>query len=305
MPSPTLRDVHLDTALSNISIAYRNELYIAEQVFPVVQVQKKSDYYFIFDKGAWFRDEVAVRAPGTRAKRADYSITTGSYVCINYALAKAIPDEVRRNADAPLRPDVEATEFVTDALLRAQERRVAALVAGSTNWAYSSSPTTQWSSDTSDPLGDLDDAINAVVKAIGRMPNTLVMSWDVWRQLRLHPDLLDRVKYTRPSGRVEPNDLSGWLGINKVLIGTAIYDASQEGQTSSISYIWGDDVWIGYVPPAANLMTPAAGYVLQWGDREVRRFREDQERQDVVEACHYTDEVITASDAGALIYNAV
>jgi len=52
-------------------------------------------------------------------------------------------------------------------------------------------------------------------------------------------------------------------------------------------------------------MTPAAGYVLEWGNRTVRRYREDQEHQDVVEAMHYTDEVITASDSGAVLYNCV
>ena len=71
MARPTRNDVHLNAALTNISIAYKNPSYIAEQVFPVVRVQKQSDYYFIFDAGAWFRDEVQVRAPGTRAARAD------------------------------------------------------------------------------------------------------------------------------------------------------------------------------------------------------------------------------------------
>lgn len=305
MPAPTVRDVHLDAAMSQISIAYRNGLYIAEQVFPTVPVQKRSDYFYIFNEDAWFRDEVKVRAHGTRAKRADYTLTTGSYVCLNYALAKAIPDEVRDNADAPLRVDVEATEFVTDALMRAAERRVASLITTSTNWAQSASPATQWTSDTSDPLGDIDDAINGVVSRIGRMPNTMVMSWDVWRALRVHPDLLDRVKYTRESGRVEPSDLMGWFGVDKVLVGTAIYDQAQEGQTASPAYIWGDDLWVGYVPSRAALMEPAAGYVLRWGNFEVNRFREDQERQDVVEAAHYTDEVVTASNAGGIVYDAI
>ncbi len=305
MPSPTLRDVHIDAPLTNISVAYINTNFIGEQIFPRVPVNKKTDLYFVFPKDAWFRDEVAIRAPGARAHAADYEVTTASYMCITYALSKLVPDEVRANADTPLRPDVEATEFVTNHLLRAQERRIAALVTGSTNWSYAASPTTQWSSDTSDPFSDIVNAVDGVVGAIGEMPNVGVMSWPVWRSLQQHPDLLDRVKYTRPSGALMLSDLSSWFGLDRLYVGTALYNSAQEGATVSMSYIWDDDFWVGYVPSTPALMTPAAGYTLEWMGRQVRRFRREEEYTDVVEASHSTDEIISASDAGAVVYNAV
>ena len=127
MPRPTLRDVHVDQPLSAFSQAYWNDSYIAAQVFPEVRVDNKSDVYFVFDENAFFRRRAKPRAPGTRSQRADYSISTASYLCLSYALAKEIPDEVRDNADAPLRPDFNATEFVSDALMLDQEVRVAQL----------------------------------------------------------------------------------------------------------------------------------------------------------------------------------
>ena len=51
MPNPTVRDVHIDSAMGEISIAYHNQNYIWSQVFPEVPVQKRSDYYFVFPKG--------------------------------------------------------------------------------------------------------------------------------------------------------------------------------------------------------------------------------------------------------------
>jgi len=304
MPNPTPRDVHIERPLTEFSIAYRNQLYIGQQVFPAVGVQKQTDFYFVFDKQSWFRNIVAKRSPGTRAQRADYMVSTASYVAINYALAKGIPDEVRENADNPLRPDVEATEFVTDALLRAQEIRVANIVTASTAWNYAASPTTQWSSDVSDPLGDIEAAINNVIAVTGRQPNIAVMSWGTWRYLKNHPDLLDRIKFTRPGATAEPGDIAGWFGLDKVLIGTALVDNAAEGAAASMAYVWGSAFWTGYVASAPALMTPSAGYALEWQSRSVRRYREDQEHQDVLEASHYTAEVVTASDAGAVIYSA-
>jgi hypothetical protein len=210
------------------------------------------------------------------------------------------------NADAALRPDIDGTEYVADALLRYKEKLIADKTTGGSGlWVYSATPSVAWTADTSDPFGDIDTAINGVVSVTGVIPNVAVMSWDVWRNLRQHPDFLDRVKYTRPGARLEPSDLGAWFGFTKVLVGSAVIDSALEGATASQSYIWGDQFWCGYVPQVPSLRTPAAGYVLQWGNREVRRYREEQEHQDVLEAQEAYAVVITASDAGAVLYNAV
>lgn len=305
MANPSSRDVHVNQPLSRVSIAYRNAAYIADQIFPILSVDKQSDVYWVYDKQSWFRNRSSTRAPGTRANRADYGVTTASYLCINDALAKGITDEVRNNADAPLRPDITATEFVTDGLLLALESRVATIITACANWSNASNPSVKWSDDTSDPLGDIDTAVNAVVSTIGRAPNVAVMSWDVWRHLRQHPDFMDRVKYTRASGRLEVSDLASWFEFDKILVGKALIDSAVEGRTESISYVWGDDFWCGYVPAAPALEVPAAGYVLTWGGRKVERFREDQEKQDVVSAEWYTDEIVTASDAASILADCV
>ena len=47
MTAPTVSQVHLDRALPNVSVAYRNANYIGDLVFPSVVVQKISDKYFV------------------------------------------------------------------------------------------------------------------------------------------------------------------------------------------------------------------------------------------------------------------
>lgn len=214
--------------------------------------------------------------------------------------------EVYANADSAFRPAVEAVELITDGLLRAQELRVANLTTGgSALWANSFAPAIQWSSDSSDPYTDFDNAIANVVNTTGVMPNTAVMSYDVWRALRKHPDFLERIKYTRNDGVVNLNDMKQWFNIDKWLIGTALYDTAREGQTSSMAQIWGDGVWIGYVPANAALLTPAAGYTFEWAGRQIRTFRMDQERTDVFEVSHNLVEKICASDVGTVLANVI
>jgi hypothetical protein len=213
--------------------------------------------------------------------------------------------EVRNNADSPLRPDIEATEFVTDKLLLGRELRVAALTTGgSGTWVYSDTPTVAWTSDSSAPLTDIEALLNGVIGSIGRFPNVAVMSWAVWKALRNHPDLLARVGDTRDR-IVRIEDLQQWTGIPKILVGMQIYDAGKEGATSSIGYVWGDQFWAGYVPANASLMTPAAGYTFTWENRQVKRYRLELEHSDEIEVEESTDERVSASDAGGVLYNCV
>src|SRR3990172_3951628 len=300
MPRPTARDSHIDRAMTNISIAYRNNAYIAEEVFPLVTVDKQSDLYFVFDKASWFRARSGPRAPGTRAPRADYTLSSSPYLCIKYSLTKEISGEGRKNGYAPLAPDLTATQFVTDGLLLGLEKRVATLVTACANWAAASNPGTLWSTTTSDIWADIDTAVNAVVSSIGREPNVAIMGWPVWKAMRNHPDFIDRVKYTRQTGRVEPEDIRSWFGFEKVLIGKAVENTSLPGAAVSMSFVWGKHFWVGYVTNAPALEQPSAGYIFRWGNRTVERFRMDQEHTDILAAEWHTDEVITASDAGAI-----
>ena len=45
---PFKSQLHVDTLLSNISVKYRSNEFIAMKIFPEVQVQKDSDRYRIY-----------------------------------------------------------------------------------------------------------------------------------------------------------------------------------------------------------------------------------------------------------------
>ena len=303
MARPTSRDVHIDAALSNISIAYKNETYIWDQVFPIVPVEKRSDEYFVYPKAYWFADEAQQRSPGTRAARGGYTVSSCTYTTQEYAIGKAVPDEVRDNADDPIKPEIESVEYVTDKILLRLERDVAGNVFGD-HWSGSATPSPTWDDDTSDPLRDVQDAISTFIATIGRKPNVGVMGYQVLSDLKLHPDILDRIKYTE-RGIVTEALLASLFGLDKLLVGTAIYNSAAEEVTAVLAYIWGKDFWLGYVPPSPGLMIPAAGYVFEWQARQVERFREDQEKQDIFTASMNWDVELTAADAGYKLVSVV
>lgn len=308
MPSPTSNQVHIDQPLTNISLAYRNDEagYIAEKVFPRVPVRKQSDKYFTYVKADWFRDEMDRRAPGARSVRVDYGISTDSYLAEVYGVAKGIPDEVYDNVDSPLQPLAEATEFLTDKAFIKKEIQVAAIAFG-TGWSSSATPSILWDLDTSNPIGDAATAVNTVEQNIGRTPNLGVIGGDLWRHLMQHPDLVDRIKGAAGPGQpaiLTESAIAALLGVNSLAIGKAMKENALEGQTSSRARIWGLHALFVYVTGSPALRTPNAGYVFEWNTRQVNRYREEQEHQDVVEVTQSFDVKLVATDAAYFYKNA-
>ena len=308
MAAPTLSQVHIKSANDRISIAYRNENYVATQLFPVIPVQHQSDEFFVFDKSSWFRNEAGPRAPGTRGPQSEYSISSCSYACRPVAHTALVPDEIVENADNPLDPRRQAIEFATDKVLLYLEVDVAAKAFGNSVWSSSATPGTTWDNDASDPITDVQVGVEAVVALIGREPNVMIMGRNVWTDLRTHPDLLALVYPATAGpqrGLITPAQLATIFGVDKLLIGNAIYTTSAEGTTATYSFVWGKHALLAYVPPAAGLMVPAAGYIFAHKDRVVETFRRDEEKTDVfrVEMSYACQ--ATAADAGYLFKSCV
>lgn len=269
MPQPSPSDVHVDAILTTMSVAYMQSAanFIADRVFPSVTVDKQSDKYFVYTKGDWFRDEAEKRAPATESAGGGWNVSTASYSCDVYAFHKDIDDQTRANADAPLNIDREATEFVTQRLLLRKEL----------DWTNTYFKTGVWGTDvvggtdftawdnyaSSDPIDDVETGKETILGETGFMPNTLVMGYQTLRQLRHHPDIVDRMKYT---GRDVASEqiLSQLFGVDRILVSRAIYNSAAEGATDSFGFVNGKNALLCYVPASAGLLTPAAGYTFAW-----------------------------------------
>ena len=298
MPQPQLSDVHIDRALRNVALRYSNNLFIADMPAPVVPVTKESDKYFIFTKGDWFRDEADNdRQPGTRAPRGGFTLSNAEYACKEAAHATPVPDRIRENADDPLRPWEDAARFSSNMVLLRKERRVAATLFVSSTWGTDWSGT-QWSDFVnSDPASDMATAKSTIVGSAGVEPNLLVMGREVMDKLQQHPDGLDRFKHTQ-TGIMTPEMVAAWLGVPRIVVGSAIVNTGAEGATVSMSNIWGKHALLMYVTASPSISEPSAAYTFRRGGMNTKRWREEAEAQDVVEANQLFDTKRTATDCG-------
>jgi hypothetical protein len=324
MPQPNVNNVHIDAILTNISVAYLQNTanFVADKVFPVIPVDKKSDLYFKYTKEDWFRDEAQRRADGTPSAGSGYGLQTETYSTDVYAFHKDIGDQTRANADNPLNPDMEATQFVTQRLLLRKEVQwvqdfFTASAWGSnvvTGTATTQQAGTYWSdyvnnptSYTSDPIAQVDIAKASVLQNTGYEPNTFVLGYKVFQVLKNHPLLIDRYKFTQAGAIITEELLAQLFGVERVLVAKAVVNNGVEGNASqSFSFVTGNSALLCYSAPNPGLLTPSAGYTFMWTGVSgglgttvgVSRFRMEELKADRVEGEIAFDNKVVAQDLG-------
>ena len=325
MAQPSLNDVHVDAILTNISIAYmqNRDNFIADKVFPIIPVDKKSDKFFTYTKNDWFRDEAQRRAPATESAGGGYNLSTDTYSADVFAFHKDVPDQIVANADAPLNPLREAAEFVTHRLLLRRELQFVTdfmsagvwgtTIAGTAGTATPGTFATQWSNYTSsDPIEDVEAGKAEILSNTGMEANTLVLGYEVFRQLKNHPDLVDRIKYTS-SQTITADMIAAMFDIPRVIVSKAIKATNNEGATQAYAFATGKTAMLCHVAPNPGLMTPSAGYTFSWtgvsgGLGQVigtSQFRMDSIRASRVEAEMAFDNKVIGADLGYFWNNIV
>jgi hypothetical protein len=280
-------NVHVDKILTEISLGWPNNGLVGEQLFPAVTVKKQSDKYYVFGREGWSPED-DLRGPGSIAHEIPgLALSTDTYYAQEHALQIPIPDEERENADQGLTPDRDATELLTSKIMLGRELAMRNMVTTAANYnasnqkVYIDSNTQYDEGAGSTPLADFRLARNTIHSKIFMEPNVALIPWRVMSALEDHTDFISRIQYTERA-IMTPEILQSILGIEKVIVPGAGYNTAKAGQSVSLSYIWGDDIVVAYVPPRPGRMIPAFGYEFQWGNQFVDRWREEPRVSDLI-----------------------
>ncbi len=321
MPQNNVKETMVTGPLQNVSVAYKNQSYIGDRVFRILDGVDPKAKIAVYSKGAWFRNDAGIRGPGARAKRSGYPIAWASLATEEYAFAAEVTDEDRRFAKSkntpPLQPDIDAIEFTSDKIDLSKEARIAAMITGGT-WADGNSGGADakglWSPEgaTNTFLTDIAAGRKAIQARSGVKPNCLLLDFATYEALKQCAAILDKIKYTQ-RGVLTAELLAALLDLEEVLVGEAIVNTAKEtkaGTEFTSRYIWEVNAGKGmgflfHRPKSPGRKVPAPGYQARvaYESGAVRRtttWREPAEHQDVYEVAEETDFVLVDAALGYL-----
>jgi len=279
----TATDLYVDKPLEQVSIAYKNAEYIAEKAFPKIMVTQETGLIYKKDFSNFAIKDLQ-RGDKSPSRQSGYNVDTDTtYRIVNYALHDVITKGMKDMAQAPMNPEADAVEDLTDILLLNKEYITAAKVFNTATFSgYTEALSAGGSRDQWDDFA-LSNPILDVTYAKGKIRTNsgvtsgieCIIGNAVWEALQNHPDLLDRMTVT--SDKVVSEAIAAKvLGVDALHVGKTVYNSANEGQTFTGGDVWGKYVLV-YHKGMPKLKTSAAvalidggNYVRKWTDNDLR-----------------------------------
>ena len=267
----------VDKLLTQASAAYIPEGYACEKILAEVRVAQKSgrlakygtnhlrvETNYIGGRGEYRRVEAVTRSQDT-------------YTVEGHGREGLVTKDDKVNLDSPYDAMRDEVIGLTTQLMIEKEKTLGDALGDTATLTQNTtlSGTAQWNDySNSDPLGDASTARTTIQDGCGRPPNALIMSWQVWNQIRFSSKILDALgyKYNRGGGLTH-DELAVAFGVSKLIISEVMYESSAEGQTSSLSPAFGKNAIFAVVPDRAAPYQVSLGYrIQQAGPRKVYKY---------------------------------
>jgi len=285
-------EASVNPTLTNYASGVLNDLQSATADFlaPQVQVPATIGQYKAYDDKNAFQIHDTSRGVGGPARRIFMDVSEPTYNCLPQALEITI-DDSERDAAGTLNPlDLEQAKVKTlvQSSVLSHERHVITTV----NAAVTANGVTvgggvmgTWSAAGTDPVVQIDYLIEAIAKATGQLPNSILMGMTAWRRFRNNAKVIEKQPGAALIG-LNQGQASAML-INPstdIRLSTMAYDTTKEGKTRSQAFVNGDDVYIFVRSASPTIYDPSALKTFaggRGGVSAVREYRDESSRSDI------------------------
>ncbi len=302
----------IDPILTTHALGYKHPARVGHVLFPQVPVQQRGGTILEFGKES-FRLINARRAPGADTGIIAFGYEGKPYQLVQDALNSTIPTEHMQ--DARQVPNIDlgmrAVNQVMQQLTLLLETEQAELATNPDNYSDNNketlSGTSKWTSPSSDPLGDIDQAKEVVRQSAGVDPNRMVISKTIFNALKVHPKITERFKYTS-SESITVDMLANYFDLDQIGVGKALALSEDGGVDSSFKDVWQDTAVLAYVPSESlGFEEPSFGYTytLQGHPFVEKPFYDHGRKSWVYGVTYERKPVLSGIDAGFLFQNAV
>lgn len=298
--------------------------YFAKSMFPVCPVNLSSDNYYVFDKEDLLRDSWQRKPAYGKVSPTVVSEHTETYNCKVDQMIMGIDqirqtDLTRRQGPSVMQPKQQRTKTIAEQANIHQDRLFAENYFKAGVWANekagvdSTAPASgqfiKFSNANSDPIAFVDAEKTEMNQQTGRMPNRLGLGINVFNKLKIHPAILERVKYggsTANPASVTANVLAQLFGVEKVVVLKSIMNKAETGAGEDMQYIGDPDAFLlAYATNAPSIEEPSAGYIFSWdmlGNGQIlpilNYLGEQGTHTEYIEGLMAADMKITSADLG-------
>lgn len=318
MPRPTSATTvsrpDLAAVVYEYALAQAQSRFVGLQALPVFEAPERTGQYPVIPLESLLKLPDTKRAPRGKYNRGDWNFELGTYDCKENGWEEPLDDSeaamYRRFFDA----EVVTAQRAMDVILRTQEVRIKTMLFNTGNFS-ANNVTNEWDDlANATPINDVNTGKKSIRNTCGLEPNALIIGRSVFDNLCLTAQISGAVKYTTPIEIMNLEQkkavIALALGLEKILVGDAVYNGAKKGQAFSATDVWGTEYGLlcRVATSDVDLREPCLGRTFVWAeDSEVpltmEQYREEQSRSEIYRARQNTAEVFVFKGCGYLLGN--
>jgi len=311
-PSAVLQRPELGATLEEFDLRASHAGFIGLRAAPVLEVARQSANIGRIPLKELLNERDTRRAPGAPYKRRSYQFEAWSYATEEHGAEEPIDDREKKLYRHYIDAERVARDRCIDAVLRQHEIRVAAMLFNASTFS-ATSLTNEWDDPTNaTPIADIDASIERIRVASGQMPNALIITHSVFKNLRQVDEIIDRLKY---SGIDDPKNITAQMlaalfGLEEIMVAGAQRNASNAAAAATLTDVWsGEYAMVAKIARTADPREVAVARTMHWGEDgssiggAMESYRDDSIRSNVIRARMETDELTAYVAAADLMDN--
>ena len=276
--------------------------FIAEEILPARPVAKKAGNLSVLTRENLKRNDTK-HANGGAFNRIGIVAEDLSYACVDHGLEIPVTAEDRATYADDFDCDAESVEVLKQRMLIEREVRVANIVFDTGTWTgaalYTNVSSAPWATSTSDVIAHVAAAKEKVRNGTGVMPNALIIGAAALSQLLVNSKITGRF----PGAALITEDMlrqqmAAIFGLEKLIVGSVVYDGAKEGAAFSGTDIWGSTyAMVARIQDGSTRVNPGLGRSLVWepldsGIDTIVQYREEQSDSDIFRAREFRVEKV-------------
>ncbi len=314
-PSTQLSRTRPDIAESmmEFDLEANNNKMIATQLFPVFEANAQAGNFGRIPLESLLEESKTDRQSGGSYGRGDYEFEDVYYATKEQGWEEPVDDR-----DAKIYADYFDAELVAASRGRSkvlinQEKRVAEATFGNGSISTTAAGTVFSSHSSATPVDKIETAVQAVWARTGLWPNSLTLSYLLFRELRRCDQIIDRIQSAGAGDQTRARDVTAQqlaevLDLDYILIAGGSRNTAKKGQTASVAQIWDKTkCMVGVVGTSNDLREPCIGRTFHWAEdgssigTTVESYREESLRSDIIRNRHETHEKLIYPEAAQII----
>lgn len=280
--------------------------FIGLAVMPIFPVAEYSATYPVIPKEALFNIHDVKRGASGGYNRVAEAFEEGYYKTNDNGLEYPIDDRLAAIYGTRFAYETMIASMLMNKILRAHEKRVADKVFSATNFTANNASTSWATTASADPVYDVEEGKDSL-RANGIDPDTLIIPWEGFKNLRQNDDLKEQVYQLFPdaakTGRVTVEHLRTVFDVPKLLVAGSLYNSEKKGQDATLADIWGSTyaMLCKTANGGSDITEPSIGRTILWNEGQngelpiVEQYREERTRGEVLRVRHDSSESFLAS----------